>query len=114
MLRNENDKYMRDIAIDIDIIHFWKMKCNSGYLSYFDEPMNEGIDAMEAYKRIGVKPRDGDDPDNDDDSKFNYSFSETNFTPNGTTRYTAHNGTLELATDYKLYVTIFFRHIVLD
>ena len=105
MLRNGNNEF-EQLAINIDIVTSWKMKCACGYLSYFDEPMKEGINAMEAYKNIGVKPRDGDNPDLDSDANFNYNFKETKFSPSGTARFTAHNGTLELATDYKLYVVL--------
>ena len=75
-----------------------------GHPSKSDQPMKTAMTTLESIKNIGIKPRDHDDPQHDDDSKYSYDFNNVNFSINGIKRFTAHNGTTELAMDCLLYV----------
>ena len=82
----------------------WNVRLESGYKSYRDMPMKHASETMEQYKQLGVNPRDGDDPQHDDDSKVSYNFKDTKFSINGISRFAAHNATMETACDWLLYV----------
>ena len=93
-----NAKYL---SFWIEKLVFWFLLLETGYYNYFDEPMNHAIDALNAILRIGMKPRKYDNPNEDDDSKYNFNFDEVEWTDNGFSRFTAHLATIEAAFDFK-------------
>ena len=100
---NHLSEYLSNLA-------YWTEICECGRLGNYHFVKTAQKVLKQTREKFVVINRQGNDANTDDDEKYSYNFSNTNWGKKGLTRFSAHN-IMEIACDSLLYVIHNIPHV---